>query len=142
MKRFAIPVAALLLAVPEEAPAAGWIAMLDHGDARLPPAYSAMLDHIVQWSQVSGIRCFRVDGHTDRSGSTFYNHRLALRRARTVKAALVARGLPASAIEVRALGESRPLVETADGVPHGQNRRVEVYPDESCRPAPQDSPPG
>ncbi len=65
-------------------------------------------------------------GHTDTSGPEAYNMALSLRRANTVKDALVREGVPATAISVIGRGESQPLVQTADGVREPQNRRVEI----------------
>ncbi|HSI02243.1 MAG TPA: OmpA family protein [Reyranella sp.] len=65
-------------------------------------------------------------GHADRSGPESYNMALSLRRANTVKDALVREGVPATAISVVGRGESQPLVQTADGVREPQNRRVEI----------------
>ncbi len=65
-------------------------------------------------------------GHTDKSGPDSYNMALSLRRANTVKDALVREGVPATAISVIGKGESQPLVQTADGVREPQNRRVEI----------------
>jgi outer membrane protein OmpA-like peptidoglycan-associated protein len=65
-------------------------------------------------------------GHTDKSGPDDYNMALSLRRANTVKDALVREGVPATAISVIGKGESQPLVQTADGVREPQNRRVEI----------------
>ena len=65
-------------------------------------------------------------GHTDKSGPEAYNMALSLRRANTVKDALVREGVPATAIAVIGRGESQPLVQTADGVREPQNRRVEI----------------
>jgi OmpA-OmpF porin, OOP family len=65
-------------------------------------------------------------GHTDKSGPESYNMALSLRRANTVKDALVREGVPATAISVIGKGESQPLVQTADGVREPQNRRVEI----------------
>ena len=65
-------------------------------------------------------------GHTDTSGPESYNMALSLRRANTVKDALVREGVPATAIAVIGRGESQPLVQTADGVREPQNRRVEI----------------
>ena len=65
-------------------------------------------------------------GHTDKSGPEAYNMALSLRRANTVKDALVRNGVPATAISVVGRGESQPLVQTADGVREPQNRRVEI----------------
>ena len=67
-----------------------------------------------------------VQGHADRSGSDAYNMRLSRRRADTVAAELVRRGVARTIITIEAFGESRPLVPTADGVREPQNRRVEI----------------
>jgi outer membrane protein OmpA-like peptidoglycan-associated protein len=65
-------------------------------------------------------------GHTDTSGPEAYNMALSLRRANTVKDALVRNGVPATAIAVVGRGEQGLLVQTADGVREPQNRRVEI----------------
>ena len=65
-------------------------------------------------------------GHTDTSGPEAYNMALSLRRANSVKDALVREGVPAQAITVIGKGETGLLVKTADGVREPQNRRVEI----------------
>ena len=67
-----------------------------------------------------------VSGHTDKSGTARYNAGLSVRRAQNVAAELVRQGVPRQAITVQGFGESRPLVQTADGVREPQNRRVEI----------------
>ncbi len=67
-----------------------------------------------------------VSGHTDKSGTPRYNAGLSVRRAQNVAAELVRLGVPRQAITVQGFGESRPLVQTADGVREPQNRRVEI----------------
>jgi hypothetical protein len=73
----------------------------------------------------SGARVTAI-GHTDTSGPNDYNMALSLRRANTVKAALVRAGVPAGAIDATGKGEEGLLVPTADGVREPQNRRVEI----------------
>jgi hypothetical protein len=51
---------------------------------------------------------------------------LSLRRATTVKNALVREGVPAGSIDTVGKGESELMVQTADGVREPQNRRVEI----------------
>jgi outer membrane protein OmpA-like peptidoglycan-associated protein len=68
----------------------------------------------------------KLVGHTDRSGSDSYNQALSLRRAKSVKAALVGQGVADGSISMEAKGESEPLVPTADGVREPQNRRVNI----------------
>lgn len=66
---------------------------------------------------------FRVFGHTDLVGSTRYNHRLGLRRARVVVNYLVAHGVERSRLEaVVSQGETQPLLQTTDR--ERQNRRT------------------
>jgi outer membrane protein OmpA-like peptidoglycan-associated protein len=67
-----------------------------------------------------------VDGHADRSGSPTYNQGLSMRRAQAVAGELVRLGVPRTAIDIKAFGDTRPLVPTAAGVREPQNRRVEI----------------
>ena len=68
----------------------------------------------------------RVSGHADKSGTDRYNDALSKRRADAVLNTLTQQGLQRSRTTVESFGESRPLVDTADGVREPQNRRVEV----------------
>jgi outer membrane protein OmpA-like peptidoglycan-associated protein len=67
-----------------------------------------------------------VTGHADRTGTPQYNQALSRRRAETVADELVKRGIARQEINITALGETQPLVATADGVREPQNRRVEI----------------
>jgi outer membrane protein OmpA-like peptidoglycan-associated protein len=67
-----------------------------------------------------------VVGHTDSVGTDAYNDALALRRAETVRAILVARGLPPASIAVAGRGKREPLVAVPDGTSEPRNRRVEI----------------
>jgi len=67
-----------------------------------------------------------VVGHTDRMGTTAENFALGLKRATTVRNLLMAAGLDRSIVDVTSLGESDPVVRTANGQPEPRNRRVEI----------------
>ncbi|MCR9257046.1 MAG: OmpA family protein [Alphaproteobacteria bacterium] len=67
-----------------------------------------------------------VVGHTDLAGDPAYNDALSLRRAETVKAALVDGGVAAGRITATGSGEANPQIRTADGMKEAQNRRVSV----------------
>ena len=67
-----------------------------------------------------------VVGHTDAVGSDQFNDALGLRRAETVRAALIAAGVPASDVQAISRGRRAPAVTTADGVAEPRNRRVEI----------------
>lgn len=69
---------------------------------------------------------FKVEGHTDSTGSDETNRVLSLDRAVSVRDYLISQGVDASAIEVEGLGPTRPAAsnDTAEG--RAQNRRVEI----------------
>lgn len=69
---------------------------------------------------------FRVEGHTDSTGSDELNRRLSYDRAITVRDYLITQGVAASNIDVEGLGPSRPVDtnDTAEG--RARNRRVEI----------------
>lgn len=68
-----------------------------------------------------------IVGHADAIGhSSAENLPLSLRRAEAVGDALVARGIPASIIDIAHFGASDPQVPNKPGVPEPLNRRVEI----------------
>ena len=67
-----------------------------------------------------------VNGYTDLSGTAKYNLGLSIRRAKSVEAELLRDGVEPSAISTHGLGETHPLVPTAQGIREPQNRRVEI----------------
>ena len=67
-----------------------------------------------------------IIGHADRSGSAEYNLELSRRRAEAVRDYFIAGGVLPELLVVQADGESRPAVETSDGVREPDNRRVDL----------------
>ena len=67
-----------------------------------------------------------VKGHADRVGSQGVNLRLSLARTAATKAALMADGVPESAIRSGGLGEENLPIPTADNVPERINRSVHI----------------
>lgn len=94
-------------------------------DLQLDPRAQAILDEVATAVQRHGA-ALTLSGHTDRAGSAEANVALSERYANQVRDYLLARGVPAGLITIQAFGESRPAVETADGVRELQNRRVEI----------------
>jgi outer membrane protein OmpA-like peptidoglycan-associated protein len=78
------------------------------------------------WSQFGLGMTVVVAAHSDRAGSDVANRQLSCARARIAGAYLVSMGVPEDQILLLGWGESMPLVETADGVPERDNRRVEL----------------
>lgn len=97
-----------------------------YDSASLSAEARATLDQIVEVYRQAGASQISLAGHTDRSGSASYNMGLSERYAEAVRDYLVALGIPTSAIAIQSFGETRPQVETPDGVREPQNRRVEI----------------
>jgi outer membrane protein OmpA-like peptidoglycan-associated protein len=74
----------------------------------------------------TGTARVEVVGYTDLSGTRQYDLGLSQRRAQSVRAALVAQGVPVNSITQRWRGKDDPLVATPDGVREPQNRRVDI----------------
>jgi len=66
-----------------------------------------------------------VSGHTDNVGGVAYNQALSEQRAQAVRAALIARGVPAEKLVARGYGTQRPLGSNDDESGRARNRRVE-----------------
>ena len=67
-----------------------------------------------------------VVGHADATGSDADNSALSLKRAQTIRNALVAASIPNDVIEIDYHGANNPLIPTRHGIPEPRNRRVEV----------------
>src|SRR5436853_4436235 len=65
-------------------------------------------------------------GHADSIGSDAYNQKLSVRRAESVKAYLVSKGIEANRIYTEGKGKKQPVADnrTRDG--RAKNRRVEI----------------
>ncbi len=92
----------------------------------LRPEAKARLDEVAGTLKATPeITHVHIEGHTDFRGDDAYNQALSLRRAKAVKAYLMAAGVEASRLTIRGFGEGTPTAsnDTRDG--RFQNRRVE-----------------
>ena len=108
------------------APARTYLVFFDFDRADLTDRARQIIAEAAQAVTTTGTTRIEVAGHADRSGTPQYNQRLSQRRAEAVAAELSRRGVARSQMSIQAFGESRPLVQTADGVREPQNRRVEI----------------
>ena len=103
-----------------------FIVFFEWDKSDITPEASSILDNAVQQYTNCGNAQVMLAGHADKSGSASYNVGLSQRRADAVRGYLTSRSIPEGSISTEAFGESRPRVDTADGVREVQNRRVEV----------------
>ena len=120
------PVPAAPVVVPDTLVLTG--VTFDNDQATLRPDAVAILDRaaltLQQWGNVK----VEVAGHTDSWSDDAHNLNLSQRRAETVRAYLIGRGVAADRLSARGYGESRPIADNATEIGRAQNRRVELVP--------------
>jgi outer membrane protein OmpA-like peptidoglycan-associated protein len=68
----------------------------------------------------------RVEGHTDNIGSTTLNQNLAERRAESVQAYIVQRGIDPRRVQTVGYGPSKPIASNSTEFGRSLNRRTEI----------------
>ena len=121
------PVAAPLPPCPPAAVTPGpFLVFFDWDKSIVTAEAQAILDRAADQYRATGQTSVVLAGHADKSGTPAYNIGLSQRRADAVKTYMGGKGVPEGVMTTEAFGESRPLVDTADGVREPQNRRVEI----------------
>ncbi|MHA7836749.1 MAG: OmpA family protein [bacterium] len=95
-------------------------------EAELQPAARDALEQVAGLLQEYPDRKVIVEGHTDSLGSEQYNRELSRRRAAAVARVLERNGVSSNRLEVRGLGESRPIAPNDSKAGRLENRRVEI----------------
>jgi hypothetical protein len=99
-----------------------------YDSAELLPASMSILDKVAATLRDRPTQKLEVGGHASAEGTAQYNLELSNRRAQTVRAYLVKRGINPSSLTYRGYGETRPLTENVTETGRLWNRRVELTP--------------
>ncbi len=101
-------------------------AFFDFDKSVLKPEGKAKLDDLV--GKVKGINLEVVIavGHTDATGADAYNQKLSVKRAETVKAYLVSKGIEKNRVYTEGKGEKQPVADNKTKEGQAKNRRVEI----------------
>jgi hypothetical protein len=97
-----------------------------YNSAEIRPQSDSTLDAIAAMMKREPAWTLNVTGHTDNVGGGASNLALSRRRAASVKAALVSRGVAAARLATGGSGASSPKATNATLVGRAQNRRVEL----------------
>jgi outer membrane protein OmpA-like peptidoglycan-associated protein len=111
---------------PAPPPVRNFLVFFDFDKSSLTPRAMDIVKEAANVAKAGQNTRVTCTGHTDTAGPANYNMALSLRRANTVKDALVREGVGPEVITVIGRGEEALLVATADGVREPQNRRVEI----------------
>ena len=100
--------------------------LFDFDKSVVKPAGKAKLDELAAKVRDINLEVVIAIGHTDSIGSDAYNQKLSVRRAESVKAYLISKGVEPNRIYTEGKGEKQPVAsnKTKDG--RQKNRRVEI----------------
>ena len=99
-----------------------------YDSAELTPPSMAILDSVADVVRNRPAEPLEVGGHASAEGDVPSNMALSERRAQSVRAYLVKRGIDPELLTYRGYGESRPLVANITEPGRRINRRVELTP--------------
>lgn len=102
-------------------------ASFDFDRAEIKPEFKPTLDKVAAVLRDDPNVRITIIGFTDSVGSEDYNQRLSERRAQATANYLISQGVAASQILARGLGEAEPRASNATADGRAQNRRVEIY---------------
>ena len=100
--------------------------LFDTGRSTLNPGAGHTIDQLAQFLKENPERTVQVEGYTDSVGSDGLNQTLSEERARSVKSALMDRGIGPDRVEARGFGKSNPVATNATEAGRQQNRRIEI----------------
>lgn len=100
--------------------------LFDVDKADLKPGAQRAIDELANFLNEYPERNVLIEGFTDNTGTDEYNLDLSSRRAASVKAALVARGIGDSRVRTIGYGEEYPKATNGTAAGRQLNRRVEV----------------
>ena len=100
--------------------------LFDFDKSVVKPEGKSKLDDLAGKMRGINLEVVIAIGHADSIGSDAYNQKLSVRRAESVKAYLVSKGIEANRIYTEGKGEKQPVADnkTKDG--RAKNRRVEI----------------
>ena len=100
--------------------------LFDFDKATIKPAGKSKLDDLAGKVKGMNLEVVIAIGHTDSIGSDAYNQKLSVRRAESVKAYLVSKGIEPNRVYTEGKGKKQPVAsnQTKDG--RAKNRRVEI----------------
>ncbi len=96
------------------------------GKTALGTSYDSFIKKLSAALEVYTDRKVRIEGHTDNVGDVKHNQQLSLKRAESVRQALVKSGVDAARLKALGYGEVRPIASNEFEKGRQMNRRIDV----------------
>jgi OOP family OmpA-OmpF porin len=100
--------------------------LFDFDKSVIKPEGKSKLDDISNKVRGINLEVVIAIGHADWIGTDEYNQRLSVRRAESVKAYLVSKGIEGNRIYTEGKGEKQPVADNKTREGRAKNRRVEI----------------
>jgi OOP family OmpA-OmpF porin len=101
-------------------------AFFDFDKSVLKPEAKVKLDDLVSKLKPINLEVIIAVGHTDGIGGDAYNNKLSVRRAESVKAYLVSKGIEPNRVYTQGKGKKQPVADNKTAEGRAKNRRVEI----------------
>jgi OmpA-OmpF porin, OOP family len=100
--------------------------LFDFDKSVIKPEGKSKLDDLAAKVRGINLEVVIAIGHADLIGSDAYNQKLSVRRAESVKAYLVSKGIEPNRIYTEGKGEKQPVADNKTREGRAKNRRVEI----------------
>jgi len=100
--------------------------LFDFDKSVIKPEGKSKLDDLAAKVRGINLEVVIAIGHADSIGSDAYNQKLSVRRAESVKAYLVSKGIEPNRIYTEGKGEKQPVADNKTREGRAKNRRVEI----------------
>ena len=100
--------------------------LFDFDKSVVKPDGKSKLDDLAAKVRGVNLEVVIAIGHADSIGSDAYNQALSVRRAESVKAYLVSKGIEANRVYTEGKGEKQPVADNRTREGRAKNRRVEI----------------
>jgi len=100
--------------------------LFDFDKSVVKPEGKSKLDDLANKVRGVNLEVVIAIGHADSIGSDAYNQKLSVRRAESVKAYLVSKGIEPNRVYTEGKGEKQPVADNKTREGRAKNRRVEI----------------
>jgi len=98
----------------------------DVGKSIVKPESFPIIDQIVAFLKDHPAIRVEIEGHTDNTGAASNNQTLSEKRAESIRAEIIKRGIDPGRLEAKGYGSSKPVADNKTAAGRTQNRRVTI----------------